>query len=110
MDKKPYIGQMDRLIQIIEKVKTKNEVAEVITSENVLLEPWANMKDVSGSEDVEGKIRHLVNRTYTIRYNPVVKEKSNKLVINDEGTRFEVLHVIEIGRKSHLEIRVKAYE
>lgn len=110
MANKPFIGQMDRLIEIIEKKKATNSLGEIKTTESIVASPWAHMKDVSGTEDVEGKIKHLVNRTYTIRYNSVVKEKSNQLVVNDDGTRYEVLHVIEIGRKSHLELRVRMYE
>lgn len=110
MQKKPFIGQMDRVIEIVEKVKTSNELGEVKTTESVVASPWAHMNDVSGTEDVDGKIKHLVNRTYTIRYNSVVKEKSNQLVVKDGDTRYEVLHVIEIGRKSHLELRVRMYE
>jgi hypothetical protein len=36
---------------------------------------FAAMKDISGGEEVDGKVRHLVSRTYTIWFNQLVKEK-----------------------------------
>jgi hypothetical protein len=52
----------------------------------------------------------MVNRTYTIRYNERVKQLANALLVIDGAQRFEVLHIIEIGRRQHLELRVKIYE
>jgi hypothetical protein len=68
------------------------------------------MKDISGGEEVDGKVRHLVSRIYTIWFNPIIKEKGTALIVIDEGRKFEVLHTIEIGRRHYLELRVKAYE
>jgi hypothetical protein len=63
------------------------------------------MKDISGGEEVDGKVRHLVSYL-TIWFNPMVKEKGTALIVIDEG-RVEVLHTIEI-RRHYLELRVKA--
>lgn len=106
----PFIGQLDRQIEVIEKAIARDTLGGEKSTEVILATPWAYMQDISGGEDVEGKIKHLVNRTYTIRYNSNVVAKSNQLVINDAGIRYDVLHVIEIGRKKHLEIRVKRNE
>jgi hypothetical protein len=54
------------------------------------------MKDISGGEEVDGKVRHLVSRTYTIWFNPI-KGKGTALIVIDEGRKFEVLHTIEIA-------------
>lgn len=105
-----FIGQMDRVIELREKVITQTSTNAEVTSEVLLCSPYAKMNDVSGGEDVEGKVRHLVNRTYIIRYNPDVKAKGTALVLVDEDKKFEIIHIIELGRKQHLEIRVKSYE
>ena len=68
------------------------------------------MDDISGNEDVKGKVRHLINRIYVVRYDPVIKEKGTALVLIDEGKEFEIIHISNIGRKDHLEIKVKLYE
>lgn len=110
MEKNPFIGQMDRKIVLSEKTTVRSDSGAETVNEVQVANPWAFMQDVSGAEDTDGKIKHLINRTYTIRYNDVVKAKSNNLILIDGTSRFEVIHVIEIGRKKHMEVRVKAYE
>lgn len=110
MEKNPYIGQMDRRIKLVDKVTARSETGAVTSTENVVAESYSNMKDLSGMEDVEGKVRHLVNRIYIIRYNPVVKEKGTALILIDEDKKYEIIHIVELGRKQHLELRVKLYE
>ncbi|MNF81075.1 hypothetical protein D3C85_614990 [compost metagenome] len=110
MDKSPFIGQMDRKIQIVELVKTQNSTGEEEVAQNVISEPFAFMNEVSGSEDADGKIRHLINRNYTIRYNTSVLHKATELIVIDGLQKFSVYHVREIGRKKHLTLLVNNYE
>lgn len=56
--KNPFIGQLDRKIKILEPATIRNTTGEEEVVLNLLFEPWAQMMDVSGDEDVEGKIRH----------------------------------------------------
>ena len=109
MSKNPFIGQMDRLIVLVEKVTIRSASGAETVNEVQVAKPWAFMQDVSGTEDTDGKIKHLVNRTYTVRYDRNIKSKSNTLILIDDSQKYEVIHVIEIGRKKHLEIRVKTY-
>lgn len=110
MDKNPFIGQMDRKIQVCELVKTRNSTGEQEVSQNVIANPFAFMNEVSGGEDVEGKIRHLINRTYTVRYNAALLVNTIELVVIDGNQKFEVYHAKEIGRKKHIILMVKDYE
>lgn len=105
----PFIGQMDRKIEVIELVKSPTSTGSRTTTEEVIANPFAFMNEISGSEDAEGKIRHLVNRTYTVRYNAAIKTKSNALKVKDGSETFEVIHVKELGRKKHLQLIVKMY-
>jgi hypothetical protein len=109
MSKNPFIGQMDRLVSLVVKKPTQSNTGAESSADIQVAEEWAFMQDVSGTEDTDGKIKHLINRTYTIRYNEDVKSKSNTLILIDDSQKYEVIHVIEIGRKKHLEIRVKTY-
>lgn len=106
---KPFIGQMNRKIALVEKEITQTSTGSEKTTEITICEPYAAMKDLSGNEDVEGKVIHLVNRSYTIRVNAEVKSKSTKLIVIDADQRFEIIHIKEIG-KTHLEIMCKNYE
>jgi len=110
MEKNPFIGQMDRVIQLVEKAKSQTSTGSEVSTNVPVCEPWAMMKDISGNEVIDGKIKHLVNRIYVIRFNDVVKSKGTALVLIDEGREFEVIHILELGRRQHLEIRVKIYE
>lgn len=107
MQDKPFIGKMDTKIQVILVGKTRDNAGGVGTAETEVCNSFAYMKEVSGQEDPEGKIRHLVNRTYTIRYNSEVLEKATQLKVKDGDQIFDVYHVKKIGRKSHLEILCK---
>lgn len=106
---KPFIGAMNRKITIIEKSINQTSTGSEKTTEVTICEPYAAMKDNSGSEDVEGKVIHLINRSYTIRTNADVKSKGSKLIVIDEEKRFEIFHIKEIG-KTHLELLCKNYE
>jgi head-tail adaptor len=91
-------------------VTTRNSTNEKEITEEVISEPFAHVQDISGSEDVEGKVRYMVTKSFTIRYNQVVNEFKNQLGLNFEGKRYDVVNVVEIGRKTHLKIIVKNYE
>lgn len=101
-----FIGQMDRLIDILLVGKTRSDDGGISEGSTSIANPFAYMKEVSGDEDPEGKIRHIVNRTYTIRYNSQVLQHNTKLKIVDGNQTFNVYHVKELGRKKHLEIMV----
>ena len=107
---KPFIGQMDRKIVVKTAAITKNDVGEQRTTETLVSEPFAYCKELSGGEDVEGKIRSLFSRSYTIRYNVTISEKRNNLIVVDGPDKLRVEYVKEIGRKTHLELICKYYE
>ena len=81
---KPFIGAMNRKITIIEKAIIRTSTGSEKTTEETICEPYAAMKDNSGSEDIEGKVIHLINRSYTIRANADVKSKGTKLIVIDD--------------------------
>lgn len=110
MADKPYIGQMDRKVSIVKFVATRNSTNEKEVAQEVIATPFAWMQDVSGGEDVEGKIRYLVNKKFTIRYNQTVNELKNQLGLLFEGKLYDVVNVVELGRKEHLQLIVKNYE
>lgn len=106
---KPFIGQLNRKITIVSLTIDRTATGGEKTNEVTVCEPYAMMNDGSGNEDVEGRVIHLMNRSYTIRKRDDVNLNSTRLVLIDRGQRFEIYHVKEIGR-THLEILCKAYE
>jgi head-tail adaptor len=109
MKDKPFIGQMNRLISIIEKTITQSSTGGETTTNTEICKPFAHRKDTSGNEEIEGKVIHQTNRSYIIRINAEVKTKSNRLIVIDEEKEFPIFHVKEIG-KTHLELLCTGYE
>lgn len=110
MADKPFIGQMDRIISVVKFNTIRNSTNEKEVTQEVIAEPWAFVQDISGNEDVEGKVRYMVTKSFTIRYNQEIYDLKNQLGINYEGKLYDVINVVEIGRKTHLKIMVKNYE
>lgn len=110
MEKTPYIGQMDRLVSIVGLDKWRNTTGEEESTFFVFASPWAKMEDVSGNENIEGMVRHLFNRKYTIRYNASVKQYGTGMILIDAGERFNIYHIKELGRNRFLEILVENNE
>jgi head-tail adaptor len=109
MEKTPYIGQLDRRIQIVQLTVVRNSVGEQITTEVEVCMAQSMMKDVSGSEDVEGKVKHLVNRTYMIRHNDQVATNGLNYVLVDGSQKFEITNIKTIGRRQYLELICRNY-
>ena len=108
--KNPFIGQLDRKIKILEPTTIRNTTGEEEVVLNLLFEPWAQMMEVSGDEDVEGKIRHYTNRAYVIRYNALFLPKNTELVLEDEGIKYRIIHFMLMGRKRFIQLKVELYE
>jgi head-tail adaptor len=110
MDKKPYIGQLDRRIDIKEKVDTVGSHGEQTNELVSVISVSAKMEDLNGKEDEDGKIRYLNSRIYTVRYYPEIFQKSNRLVVLENDIKYDVSHVQEVGRKHFLKIYCRNYE
>lgn len=108
--KNPYIGQLDHKIQIIKETLVQNTMGEQKPTETVVASPWAFMEESGGDEDVEGKVRHLINRKYTIRYNSDILTNGADYLVLDNGIKYQIYHVMAIGRKQHLQLLVNKYE
>ena len=104
MDKNPFIGQLDRKIVISEITTTNSSIGENIETETIFCEPYAMLTDVGGGEDVDGKVFHLVDRKYTIRYRKEIAERGNQMILIDGLQKFKINHMKLIGRRSHLEL------
>lgn len=108
--KTPFIGQLDRKIQIIKETQVQNAMGEQKATESVVAQPFAFMEENGGNEDVEGKVRHIIQRKYTIRYNSDILANGHEYLVSDGGEKFEIYHVMQIGRKQHLQLLVTKHE
>lgn len=108
--KKPFIGQMDRLVDIVRKAKSQTVTGSQISTEELVCRYWAFLEEKSGDEEVEGKVMHVSDRDYTIRFNSDVKKNGKDYVLIDDGKRYEIRDINEIGRKGFLKLNVSLYE
>lgn len=102
MDKAPFIAQMDRKIAIYEITANDSDIGRNGESETLFCEPYAMLTEISGNESVDGKVFHLIDRTYTIRYRREISERGNEMILKDGNETFKITHVKLIGRRSHL--------
>lgn len=110
MSKNPFIGQLDRKIQVVQETFTQNTMGEQKPGETVIANPWAYMEEAGGDEDVDGKIRHLIERKYTIRYNNNILANGHEYIIKDGALTFAIFHVLEVGRKKHIQLLAAKHE
>lgn len=111
MDKNPFIGQLNRKITVKSEVFARDaDTGEDKPTLQTIAELWSFMQEKGGDEDVEGKVRHLINRSYIIRWHNVIAETANKLKVVDGNVTYNIYHVKEIGRKRHLELLVANYD
>jgi head-tail adaptor len=104
MDKTPFIGSLDTKITIINIVNSRNSINVNKPKEITVAEPYANMQDISGDEEVEGKVFHLIDRKYTIRYREEIAKKGHEMLLLHDGEKFKIKHVKQIGRRNYLEL------
>ena len=110
-DKLPFIGELNRKIKIVEMIKTRNSTGEEEITHNEIAAPYSKMIDVSGTEDIEGKIRHFINRHYVIRWTSLLSQRSiTNLLVVDGNSKFNIYHSIEMGRNRMIKLLVKEYE
>lgn len=110
MIKTPYIGQLDRKIQVVTETMTRATTGEEKPVDAVVIQPYAFMEEQHGDEDVEGKVIHLIDRKYTIRYHSDVLVNGAKYYVKDGGIKYTITHIKEIGRHQYLQLLVKRSE
>jgi hypothetical protein len=66
----------------------------------------ANLIEVSGSEDEEGKVRSLFSTIFIIRYDDrFIKGKANAMFVKDaDGFKYNIISVVEKQVKKYLQI------
>lgn len=109
MENKPFIGKLDRVITVYKSETIVNEVSEHKVTLVEVARPRAMLKDLTGSQVIEGAVLNEVNRSYTIRRYSEIAKNGRNMIVQDGDVKFNVYALKEIGR-THLELLVTAYE
>lgn len=111
MENLPYIGQLQYPITIEREVKGRTTTGEEsATSYETVLDLKAKLSRQNGNDDVEGKVRTLIDRSYIVRFRSELLEDTDTLYVVDGTERYRIYNVRELKRKRWLEILVTQYE
>lgn len=108
--KRAYAGNRDTRIEIIGFTTVKNAINEDVKTEVSKGFFYAKVEDQSGSEDLEGKIIHVIKRNYIIPYKSEIKNDGENMIVKDDGKEFRVFYVQQIGRNLQLLLKTTVRE
>ncbi|QQU04028.1 phage head completion protein [Myroides odoratus] len=100
--RKPYIGQMDRRINIHRVVIQKDKVGQEKTVREEFSKTYAKLENDYGSREVDMAVMNETTRVYVIRWRKEIEQEGIKMLIEDQGVFFTILSVSPLGRRSHL--------
>ena len=98
----PQIGTLDRKINIYETTKVKSPNGELIETEVLYKNTWANSKDRTSNEEEEGKIWLYAARNYTIRYDATIVQRGEMMIIRDFDGDYNITGIELVGRKHYI--------
>jgi len=106
------VGQRQRRVEIVKFVDTKNVLNEDVRAEESMGFFYSKMEDLSGSVTDEGKVIHIINRTYAIPYQKEIKANGEQMVLIDtqEDKEYSIYYVKEVGRKEQLILKCSIRE
>lgn len=88
---KETVGKLDRYVQVVEFVSTKDDYNATSREQTDVKNVWAQLKFKSSGEDWEEKVFSLNNRDYIIHYDEDITSKNlQELAIIDEGVTYYV--------------------
>lgn len=104
------IGNLNRAI-VLKKITTVvSSTGEETKSEILYKGVWAQLADISGSENEDGKVMYLSVRKYIVRYDlEILKEGETMLITDIDGT-YNIHSIEQIGRKDYLALKCSKRE
>lgn len=107
---KHYIGQLDRRIELVQYSIVKSSTGSPEKTETSLGNFWAKLQDLSGNEEVDGRVISLNVRKYVMQYQSQLVQDGVKFYLKDEDGEYNIHHVAHIGRKEYLELKTSKRE
>lgn len=111
MKQKPYIGQLKYPITVETETKTRTTTGEeTITGTTVIADVKAQLLNQQANDDVDGKLRSLIDRSYVLRYKKTITDNADNLIVRDQGVLYRVYNIIEVEKNRYLKLLVTKYE
>lgn len=105
IENKPYIGQLDRRINIFKIIVVKDKIGAEKSSREKFSSPWSKLSNDMGSEEIDMAVMNSTMRTYIIRYRSEIEKYGTKMLLEDQGVVFNIISVSPLGRKQYLIIK-----
>ena len=111
MNNKTNIGQLNHRITINQvKVNKSETTGEKTNVEELYKQVWSKIDDVSGGEEIEGKVRSLNVRKYTVAYRKEILLNGETMLVVDVDGTYNVHSVQQIGFKEYLVLKCSKRE
>lgn len=107
MDGKTFIGELNERITIKSYVAIKSATSGAPSKQlEVLKNCWSKVEDVSGTEELEGRIVYVNTKNFTVSYDErLAGPQATEKQIEYEGETYGIIAVLKIGRKRYLKIK-----
>lgn len=105
MEKNINIGQLKEKIQIVTVVKQPNAINELVEQEQTVSNCYAMLKDLTGSEAIDGKVIALDVKVFIIHYRSAIEKSAVKLFVRYLGLDYNINGVSRIGHKKYLALK-----
>ena len=104
------IGNLNRLI-VLKKITTVvSSTGEETKTEVLYKTVYAQLNDLSGSENEDGKVMYLNVRKYIVRYNLEILTAGETMLITDIDGTYNIHSIEQIGRRDYLALKCSKRE
>ena len=98
-------GRLDRYVAIYSFTKTRNSFGEDIPAESLVTNAWCEKREVQGNERwVSKQYLAEVEAVFVTHY---IQGIGAKMILRYEGQDYDILGVVEIGRREGIAISCK---
>jgi hypothetical protein len=110
---KTKLGAFKSKIQVIDIVKTKSSTGGVVETPQVLKTFWSKRKEVSGTEDEEGRVRAIFDVAFIVKYSiDFADGKAIGMLVKDTASNvfYKIESIVEIEFRKFLRINAVKHE
>lgn len=103
-----YIGELTERITIQSYIESKSLSTGATNSTwQVLKNCWAKVEDVSGTEEIEGRVVYVNTKSFVLRYDArlVGASVTKRYQILFDGEQYNIVSVSKIGVKRYLKLK-----
>ena len=102
-----FAGELNAPIELFEWITAQNEVSESIKSLQSLGVKFAKRMDISGTEQLDGRLISLSVCKYIVRYDATLLREGTKYVVRDQDGDYDINSVATFGQKRNKFIEIK---